>query len=105
LDIPEQVTSTIMVSSYEWRRERCEQEQAAVSCVDPVNLIRRHYPDYAGSVRDDTAFQRAGPASCDHVMDLNLPGMGVVADSAAGIDKDMMEAEPAPGILSRYQVL
>jgi hypothetical protein len=38
-------------------------------------------------------------------MDLNLPGMGVVPDSAAGIDKDMMEAEPAPGILSRYQVL
>jgi hypothetical protein len=93
-----------MVSSHEWRRERCEQEQAAVSCVDPVHPVRWHYPDDAGSVRDDTAFQRAGPVSRDHVMDLNLPGMGVVADSAAGIDPDMVEAEPAPGVLSRYEV-
>jgi hypothetical protein len=37
-------------------------------------------------------------------MDLDHSRVAVIADGAAGIDPDMVEAEPPSGIRTRYQV-
>jgi hypothetical protein len=92
-------------SSHEWRGECCQQEHSPVSGLDPVNLIGWHDPDNTRDVGDCCSRNRTGPGTFEHVMDLDHPRVGMVTDGTAGIDTNMVEADPAPGIFPGYEVL
>jgi ABC-type thiamine transport system substrate-binding protein len=69
-----------------------------------VYLVSRHDSDNTGGVGDYCFAKRTAPGTFQHIMDLNLSGMGVVADCTAGIDPYIVEAQAPAGIFSRHQV-
>jgi hypothetical protein len=84
--------------------ERCQQEQPFVSGLDAVHPVGRHDPDNAVIVGDNCSRKRAASAASEDIMDLHLPGMGMVANGTTGIDPYMMQAQTSPGIFSCHQV-
>lgn len=67
-------------------------------------LIGGHNPDNTGSVGNLCSGKRAGPGTCQHIMDLHLTDMRVITNGAAGINSYVMQAHTPPGIFSRHQV-
>ena len=96
-EIPEQVTSTIMVFPHTSGGEKVASSRSpSVSCVDPVNGVGRHDAHDPRDIPDLLSRNGAGPFTGNDIVDLHLPGMGMVADGTAGIDPDMVEAERPP---------
>jgi hypothetical protein len=85
-------------------RECRQQEQSLVSGLDAVHLVSRHDADNAGVVGNNCSCKRTASIACEGIVDLHLPGMGVVTDGTAGIDPYMVQAYVPAALFSGHQV-
>jgi hypothetical protein len=86
-----------------WTEGR-KQQEPLFSCNNPVHGIGRHDAHNPRDIPNILVPDRANTLSRKYIVDLHLAGMGVVANGAAGIDPDLVEADPAAGIVPGHQV-
>jgi hypothetical protein len=69
-----------------------------------VHLVSWHNRHTSRGIGDDNPFERAESRAREDIVDLDLPGMGMVADGAAGINPYMVKANAIPRISPGHQM-
>ena len=90
--------------SYPRGHKCCRREQTFISHLDAAHLIGRFDANDTCDTGQNGSRKGAGSFTDKDIVDLHLPGRGMVPDGAAGIDPYVMEAQPSPGIFSGNKV-